>query len=93
MPCYTHAGQLEGKGRTEDDFAMRRPEREFLNVLLVEQPNGDFAHTMVRGLLFDAYQVELWADLSGAEDSTLAGIAGRALKEARYHLLHTRRVG
>jgi len=86
---YTHAGQLEGKGRTEDDFAMRRPEREFINVLLVEQPNGDFAHTMVRGLLFDAYQVELWAGLSGAEDSTLAGIAGRALKEARYHLLHT----
>ena len=86
---YTHAGQLEGKGRGEDDFAMRRPEREFLNALLVEQPNGDFAHTMVRGLFFDAYQVELWADLSGADDSTLAGIAGRAHKEARYHLLHS----
>ena len=86
---YTHAGQLEGNGRSEDDFAMRRPEREFLNVLLVEQPNGDFSHTMVRGLFFDAYQVELWADLSGTEDTTLAGIAGRALKEARYHLLHT----
>jgi ring-1,2-phenylacetyl-CoA epoxidase subunit PaaC len=86
---YTHAGQLEGKERTEDDFAMRRPEREFLNVLLVEQPNGDFAQTMVRGLFFDAYQVELWADLSVSEDTTLAGIAGRALKEARYHLLHS----
>ncbi len=86
---YTHAGQLEGKKRTEDDFAMRRPEREFLNVLLVEQPNGDFAQTMVRGLFFDAYQVELWADLAGSEDTTLAGIAGRALKEARYHLLHS----
>lgn len=86
---YTHAGQLEGKGRGEDDFAMRRPERGFLNVLLVEQPNGDFAHTMVRGLFFDAYQVELWADLSGSGDATLSGIAGRALKEARYHLLHT----
>ncbi|HYJ24052.1 MAG TPA: 1,2-phenylacetyl-CoA epoxidase subunit PaaC [Acidimicrobiia bacterium] len=86
---YSHAGHLEGKGRTEDDFAMQRPEREFLNALLVEQPNGDFAHTMVRGLLFDAYQVELWTDLSGADDSTLAGIAGLALKEARYHLLHT----
>ena len=86
---YTHAGQLEGKGRGEDDFAMQRPEREFLNVLLVEQPNGDFANTMVRGLFFDAYQVELWADLSGSEDTTLAGIAGRALKEARYHLLHS----
>ena len=86
---YTHAGQLEGKGRGEDDFAMRRSEREFLNALLVEQPNGDFAHTMVRGLFFDAYQVELWADLSGSEDKVLAGIAGRAHKEARYHLLHS----
>jgi ring-1,2-phenylacetyl-CoA epoxidase subunit PaaC len=86
---YTYAGQLEDKGRSEDDFAFRRPEREFLSLLLVEQPNGDFAHTMVRGLLFDAYQVELWADLSDSEDTTLAGIAGRALKEARYHLLHS----
>jgi ring-1,2-phenylacetyl-CoA epoxidase subunit PaaC len=86
---YTHAGLLEGKGRAEDEFAMRRPEREFLNVLLVEQPNGDFAHTMVRGLFFDAYQVELWSDLSDSEDTMLAGIAGRALKEARYHFLHS----
>lgn len=86
---YTHAGALEGKGRSEDDLAMRRSEREFLNLLLVEQPNGDFAHTMVRGFLFDVYQVELWADLSFAEDTTLAGVAARALKEARYHLLHS----
>ena len=69
---------------------MRRSEREFLNLLLVEQPNGDFAHTMVRGVFFDVYQVELWADLSFADDTTLAGIAARALKEARYHLLHSR---
>lgn len=86
---YTHAAEIEGMGRTEDDFAMRRAEREFLNVLLVEQPNGDFAHTMVRGLFFDAYQVSLWAHLSGWESETLAGIAARAEKEARYHLLHS----
>jgi ring-1,2-phenylacetyl-CoA epoxidase subunit PaaC len=86
---YAHAGSLEGKGRSEDDLAMWRPEREFLNLLLVEQPNGDFAHTMVRGVFFDVYQVELWADLSFGEDTTLAGIAARALKEARYHLLHS----
>jgi ring-1,2-phenylacetyl-CoA epoxidase subunit PaaC len=86
---YAHAGVLEGKGRSEDDLAMRRSEREFLNLLLVEQPNGDFAHTMVRSVFFDVYQVELWADLSFAEDTTLAGIAARALKEARYHLLHS----
>lgn len=86
---YTHAGEIEGKGRTEDDYAMQRAERDFLNVLLVERPNGDFARTMMRGLFFDAYQVELWEDLSESEDETLAGIAARALKEARYHLLHS----
>jgi len=86
---YTRAGEIEGKGRTEDDYAMRRAEREFLNVLLVEQPNGDFAHTMVRALFFDAYQVELWEGLSGSDDEMLAGIAARAGKEARYHLRHS----
>jgi len=86
---YTHAGEIEGRGRTEDDFAMRRAEREFLNVLLVEQPNGDFAHTMIRALFFDVYQVDLWEGLSGSDDETLSGIAARASKEARYHLLHS----
>lgn len=86
---YTHAGEIEGRGRTEDDFAMRRAEREFLNVLLVEQPNGDFAHTMVRALFFDAYQVDLWEGMTASDDETLSGIAARAGKEARYHLLHS----
>jgi ring-1,2-phenylacetyl-CoA epoxidase subunit PaaC len=86
---YTLAAEREGEGRGEDDLAMHRPEREFLNLLLVEQPNGDFAHTMVRGLLFDAYQVGLWESFAGSDDAELAGIAGRALKEARYHLLHS----
>jgi ring-1,2-phenylacetyl-CoA epoxidase subunit PaaC len=85
---YTLGGEIEGRGRSEDDFAMRRPEREFLNLILVEQPNGDFAHTMVRGLLFDAYQVELWDTLADG-DGPLAGIATRAGKEARYHLRHS----
>jgi ring-1,2-phenylacetyl-CoA epoxidase subunit PaaC len=68
---------------------MRRSERDFTNALLVEQPNGDFAHTMVRSLFFDAYQGELWSDLSDSDDATLAGIAARALKEASYHLRHS----
>jgi ring-1,2-phenylacetyl-CoA epoxidase subunit PaaC len=83
---YTHAGNIEGEGRTEDDLAMSRSEREYTNLLLVEQPNGDFAHTMARQLFFDAYQMECWKELSKADDETLAGIAGRALKEATYHL-------
>lgn len=86
---YTYAGEVEGKGRGEDDLAMFRTEREFMNLLLVEQPNRDFAHSIVRQFLFDAYQVQLWADLAGSGDGRLAGIAARALKEARYHLRHS----
>jgi len=83
---YTHAGEIEGEGRTEDDFAMRRTEREYLNVLLVEQPNGDFAHTIVRQVFFDTYQQLLWAELAVSDDETLAGISARAAKETAYHL-------
>lgn len=83
---YTHAGQVEGNGRTEDDFAMFRDEREFTNLLLVEQPNGDFAHTILRQFYFDAYQIELWKNLSASSDETLAGIAAKASKESHYHL-------
>lgn len=83
---YTHAGEVEGKGRTEDDFAMGRTEREFSNLLITEQPNGDFAHTIVRQVFFDVYQRILWADLARSDDETLAGIAARAAKENAYHL-------
>jgi ring-1,2-phenylacetyl-CoA epoxidase subunit PaaC len=86
---YTLAGKVEGLGRTEDDLAMHRDEREYLNLLLVEQPNGDFAQTMVRQLLFDAYQLLLWEALAADPDPDLAGIAARALKEARYHFRHS----
>lgn len=84
-----HAGDVEGKGRSEDDLAMLRTEREFSNLLIVEQPNGDFATTMARQLFVDAYQMSLWEALLGSNDQVLAGIAGKALKEARYHLRHS----
>ncbi len=83
---YTHAGEVEARGRTEDDFAMGRSEREFTNLLIVEQPNGDFAHTVVRQFFFDVYQQVLWAGLSAADDEALAGIAAKAAKENAYHL-------
>jgi ring-1,2-phenylacetyl-CoA epoxidase subunit PaaC len=86
---YTRAGELEGLGRTEDDFAMLRSEREFRNLLLVEQPNDDFAHTMTRGVFFDVYQTQLWAHLAEDDDPVVAGVAARALKEAGYHLRHS----
>ena len=81
-----HAGELEGKGRDEDALAFRRDVLDFTNVLLVEQPNGDFAHTMMRQLLFDAYSSALWPRLAASADPELAGIAGKAAKEAAYHI-------
>lgn len=85
----SHAGEVEGAGRDEDDLAMRRTEREFYNLVLCEQPNGDFAHSMARQLFVDAWQVPLWEALSSSTDDQLAGIAQKAVKEARYHLRHS----
>lgn len=73
------------EGRTEDELAMLRPEREFTNLLICEQPNGDFAQTIARQFLFDAYQLGLWEKLSRDRDETVAGVAAKALLEARYH--------
>lgn len=86
----SYAGQLEGIGRGEDELAYSRDEREFRNVLLVEQPNGDFAETIVRQLLFSGYQVELYARLERSKDGMLAGISAKAAKEVAYHLDHAR---
>lgn len=83
---YTRAGDIEGQGRTEDDFAMRRTEREFLNLLLVEQPNGDFGNTIVRQYFIDVYQSLLWPELAASEDQVVAAIAAKATKENAYHL-------
>lgn len=80
-----HAGEIEGRGRSEDDLAMLRSEREFTNLLLCELPNGDFAHTITRQFLFDAYQLCLWELLTTHSDATLAGVAAKAIMEARYH--------
>lgn len=84
----TYAGEREGAGRDEDDLAFHRGEREFVNLLLAEHPNRDFAHTIVRQLLFSSYQELLWEGLAGSADRRLAGIAGKAVKEARYHRGH-----
>lgn len=86
---YDHAVQVEGKGRTEDDLAYLRPERQFVNTKLVEQPNGDYAHTIVRSFLFDAYHLPLAEALTKSTDAQLAAIAAKAVKEAQYHLKHS----
>jgi ring-1,2-phenylacetyl-CoA epoxidase subunit PaaC len=84
----TYAGELEGAGRSEDDFAYLRVENEFTNCQLVEQPNGDFGVTMARQLFFSAYQLELQERLAGSADATLAAVAAKAVKEVTYHLDH-----
>ena len=85
---YSYAGELEGKGRTEDDFAFLRDGQEFRNLLLVEQVNGHFGDSIVRQVLFETfYLLQLQALVSG-DDQRLAEIAARAEKEIRYHLRH-----
>lgn len=84
----TYAGSLEGRGRSEDDLAFLRTEREFRNVLLVEQANGDFAVTIARQLYFATYQGELYAALRESTDPVLAGLAAKAVKEVAYHRDH-----
>jgi ring-1,2-phenylacetyl-CoA epoxidase subunit PaaC len=82
----TYAGELEGRGRDEDALAFLRDAPQFCNVSLAEQPNGDFGRTIVRQLLLDAWQLELYEALSGSSDERLAQIAAKAVKETRYHL-------
>lgn len=83
------AGEVEGQGRTEDALAYWRDGTAYRNALLVEQPNGDFAVTMVRQFLFDAHSVLLWDQLSRSAHEPLAAIAAKSLKEDKYHLRHS----
>ncbi|MEM8797193.1 MAG: 1,2-phenylacetyl-CoA epoxidase subunit PaaC [Pseudomonadota bacterium] len=85
---YTYAGEIEGKGRDEDALAYLRTEREYKNILMVERPNGDFAHTMLRQLYFAAFMKPYWEEASSSSDATIAGIAAKAAKEAAYHVRH-----
>ena len=83
-----YAGQVENKGRTEDDLAYKRGERSFYNNLIAELPNHDFAFTMARQLAIACFEYYLFAELSKSKDETIAGISQKALKEVKYHLAH-----
>lgn len=85
---YTYAGETERKGRDEDALAYRRDVSDFGNVLLVERPNGDFAATIVRQLLYAAFAHPYFEALTRSKDATLAAIAAKAVKEMAYHLRH-----
>lgn len=84
----THAGALEGAGHDEDQLAFLRDERDYRNVTLVELPRGDFAVTVVRNTMMATFFKLLWEKLADSKDAELAAIAGKAVKEARYHQQH-----
>ena len=85
---YDYAGAIEGKGRDQDALAYRRDVSAFRNLLLVEQPNGDFAMTIARQFLYSAHAAPFWRQEAGSGDATLARIAATAQHEAAYHLRH-----
>jgi len=84
-----YAGETEGNGRDGDALAFLRFDRDYRNLLLVEQPNGNFGLTMMRQFLFDAYRKPLFEKLQFSTDKHLAAIAEKSLKETRYHLKHS----
>jgi ring-1,2-phenylacetyl-CoA epoxidase subunit PaaC len=82
------AAERGGEGRSEDELAYLRDERKFRNLRIVEQPNGDFAHAIVRQLLFSTYQLALYAELTASAEEDLAAVASKAVKEVAYHRDH-----
>ncbi len=85
---YTLAGELEGQGRSEDDFAFLRDENEFRNYLLLEQPNGHFGDSIAKLVLFETFYLAQLESLVNCANERVAEIAARAEKEIRYHLRH-----
>lgn len=83
---YEYAAELLDDGRDADHLAFRRDERAFRNLLLVEQPNGDFAVTMAKQFLYDAWHFHVLRQLSNSSDARIAAIAAKGLKEVTYHL-------
>ena len=83
---YQYAAELTDNGATEDSLAYLRTEREFKNVLLTEQPNGDWAQTILRQFFFSTYQFYLYQALVNHTDTRIAAISEKSLKEVSYHL-------
>lgn len=86
----SYAGEIEGVGRSEDDLAFIRSDREFENFLLCELPIGDYAFTMARQYLLDTYHYHLFTGLISSTDGTLSAIAHKAIKETTYHMNRSR---
>ena len=86
---YSYAADVEGKGNDEDKFAYLRDVRQYRNLLLLEQPNGDFARTMVRQFFYAPFADLYWRAMMKSSDATLAAIAAKSEKESAYHLRHS----
>src|SRR5436190_12264742 len=86
---YSYAAKVEGKGNDEDKFAYLRDVRQYRNLLLAEQPNGDFARTIARQFFYAAFADLYWRAMMGSSDPTLAAIAAKSEKESAYHLRHS----
>ncbi|MBI5322802.1 1,2-phenylacetyl-CoA epoxidase subunit PaaC [Bradyrhizobium sp.] len=86
---YSHAAKVEGRDNDEDKLAYLRDVRQYRNLLLVEQPNGDFARTMVRQFFYAAFADLYWRAMMKSKDATLAAIAAKSEKESAYHLRHS----
>ena len=86
---YAYAAKVEDKGNDEDKFAYLRDVRQYRNLLLLEQPNGDFARTMVRQFFYAAFADLYWRAMMRSSDATLAAIAAKSEKESAYHIRHS----
>jgi ring-1,2-phenylacetyl-CoA epoxidase subunit PaaC len=86
---YSYAAKVEAKGNDEDKFAYLRDVRQYRNLLLLEQPNGDFARTIARQFFYAAFADLYWRAMMKSSDPTLAAIAAKSEKESAYHLRHS----
>lgn len=84
-----YAATVENKGRTEDDLAYFRNDRQYYNAQITEQPNGDYANTIIRQVMMDCFDLYFYQELAKSKDETLAGIAQKSIKEVTYHLRHS----
>lgn len=86
---YSYAAAVEGNGRNEDYFPFLRKEQSFYNLLLVEQPNVDWAYTIVRQFMYDTFHYFFLEAMTESKDLQLAAIAAKSVKESRYHLKYS----
>jgi ring-1,2-phenylacetyl-CoA epoxidase subunit PaaC len=86
---YAYAAKVEDKGNDEDSFAYLRDVRQYRNLLLLEQPNGDFARTMVRQFFYSVFADLYWRAMMKSDDPMLAAVAAKSEKESAYHVRHS----